>query len=452
MEFIRSRPLSEEDIDGVIKVAGGRRAHPDADRRDKPSADYIFFEALIELKFFDDEGLLKSERQKRLAQLFKQYDKDRPVVVLDRQKLPEAGRRSYNRILESPIKSAISSARGQLKQSQLENPSIGSSILFVFNNGYTALNHNELLDIVVHRVRNDTREIDGVVVAGCYYYSDGIDSNFIWPMEYVPINLERPFTSYQKLLDAWHVFQNDFMTSVVLDKNSLTSLKFPIADLLFEIDGVVYIKPAPPMGEASQFFGSVRPRKNSTGLTSCPPVAINFADLSRTQWKLLRGALGEIASSLISYENWLAERAAAAAEGRMLQPFVPIAVNINEWKFWCIENGIVENINSVHEYASYLFEKKLKSVMGSVRELSSFSVILSSYIFVITEEIGQDKANDVSHIALIKETPNSKPEVFPLVTNARIFHEYAITVASAYAVAFGISSVIWDKDKKYSWI
>lgn len=71
MEQFRIRPLSEADIDAVIEAAGGVRAHADADRRHSPGADYLLGEAVIELKALDDEGLVKPERQAKLATLFR---------------------------------------------------------------------------------------------------------------------------------------------------------------------------------------------------------------------------------------------------------------------------------------------------------------------------------------------------------------------------------------------
>jgi hypothetical protein len=47
MESFLVRSLSEEDLDTVIVLAGGRRAHPDADRRDRVGADYVLAEAIV---------------------------------------------------------------------------------------------------------------------------------------------------------------------------------------------------------------------------------------------------------------------------------------------------------------------------------------------------------------------------------------------------------------------
>src|SRR5436305_10766830 len=103
-------------------MARGQRAHLDADRRAKVGADYVLGESIIELKALDDEGLAKPERQAKLAALFRKHEAKRPVVVLDRANLPEDAWRDYDRILEGPIKTAVNSARTQLKQSRAEHP------------------------------------------------------------------------------------------------------------------------------------------------------------------------------------------------------------------------------------------------------------------------------------------------------------------------------------------
>src|SRR5574337_1163246 len=104
MDHFRLRPISEPDIDQVVEAAGGKRAHPDADRREQIGADYVLGNCVIELKALDDEGLAKPERQAKLAALFRPFNADKPVVVLDRDSLPPPEQRNFDRILEGPIK------------------------------------------------------------------------------------------------------------------------------------------------------------------------------------------------------------------------------------------------------------------------------------------------------------------------------------------------------------
>jgi hypothetical protein len=452
MESFYIRPLSETDIDAVVEMAGGKRAHPDADRRSKASADYVLAEAVIELKTLDDEGLSKPERQAKLATLFHRYEPDRPVIVLDRARLPDDGHREYDRILEGPIKTAIHSAKGQLRQSQTENRSTDVSILFVVNNGYTALDHAALLQMVAHRARNDTQQIDGVVVAGCYFHSDTFDTFFLWPIDYVPINIQRPFASYETLRQAWSAYSNNFMTDVIQRRIALDTIKGPVVDTQFEVDGVTYVKPAPPIGNESEFFSRGRPRKDSSGLIRCPPVATTFPEMTREEWTLFHAAFPDEGLLFASYEEWQAYRAKAAACSTPLKPFVPVSVTFAGWQKWRREQRISKTQFSLPTYANAAFNQQVRAILSVARERSSHSILPSRYVLATTEEIGQDRANDVSHIAAIREVPNGQPFVRPFLSNARMFHEYALALASAYAVADHIECVLWQKDLRYAWL
>jgi hypothetical protein len=452
MEQFRIRPLFEADIDAVIEAAGGVRAHVDADRRQSPGSDYVLGEAVIELKALDDEGLVKPERQAKLAALFRKHETDRPVVVLDRLNLPADAQRDYDRILEGPIKTAVRTARTQLKQSRTEHSATSASILFVINNGYTALNHEALLKMVAHRVRNDTQEIDGVVVAGCYFHSDTFDSFFLWPIDYLPINLNRLFPSFEKLRQAWNELSNRFMTDVVLGRIAPDGIKGPVVDTQFDIDGVTYVKPAPPIGKESGFFSRGRPRKDSSGLAQWPPVATTFPDLTCEEWRLFHAALPYEGALFASYEQWQEERAGAAASGTSLMPFVLVPITFKGWQKWRKSRRLPKAFFAVQAHANESFEQRIRTIMHAARDRSTSRIVPSRYILAVTEEIGQDRANDLSHIAAIIEMPNADPAIRELVTDARIFHEYALALACAYAVAEGVECVLWQKELRYAWV
>jgi len=91
----RIRPITEAAFDSIIEAAGGIRAHPDHDRRRARGDDYVLGAAVLELKILEDEGLAKLDRQQKLATLFCGLDPERPVHILDRVRLDEAGKRTY---------------------------------------------------------------------------------------------------------------------------------------------------------------------------------------------------------------------------------------------------------------------------------------------------------------------------------------------------------------------
>lgn len=79
------------------------------------------------------------------------------------------------------------------------------------------------------------------------------------------------------------------------------------------------------------------------------------------------------------------------------------------------------------------------------------SLLPANYILAVTDEIGQDKANDLSHIAKIRECFEGKSDIKPIVEDLRVFHEHAIALASAYAVAEGLDAVMWTRKLRYAW-
>jgi hypothetical protein len=442
--------LTEEDLDRIVEAAGGERAHPDADRRDREGADYLLGTTMIELKMLDDEGFSKPERQARLAGLFSALEPDRPVVVLDPARLSPPEQLKYRRIIEGPVKRAVTKARAQLIQSRTERPEAKGSVLWIVNNGYTSLDHDSLEEIVANRVRQDTTHIDGVIVSGCYYHSDGFDSVFLWPCTYVPINAAYAFPEFDALQDAFQDFAGEYMTALV-QQEVPAGAKLPVADVTFDLDGVRFVRVAPPMGRPSDFYINGRPRANSTGFEKCPPVALIVPDLARAEHDLVRAAVGKADGPLSSYEAWLEHIAEAAAAATPLKPLVAMPVRATEWLDWCREAGMGPSHAALRAYAHDLFTKPMLDLLSRARERKRDGLVLSSYVLALTEEIGQDCANDVSHIALVRERPEGDPVIRPLVENLRIFHEHALALAAAYALSRGIGAVQWQKNRQYSW-
>lgn len=447
----RIQTIDEAVVDDIVVAAGGERAHPDADRRSMPGADYLLGDTLIELKILEDEGLSKLDRQRKLADLFRKYGDRRPVVIVDRNRLPESGQRELDGILDRPLNGIVKKAKGQLTQSRSEFDHATCSILMVLNNGYTTLNHEALVDLVAHRARHDTREIDGVVVGGCYYYSDGFDSFFLWPLDYIPINANAPFCAYPQLKRAWDAHVTRMMTALMQGQLPLDAGKGPVLDIQFEVDGTTYVRPAPPMGKASEFYIHGRPRKGNTDTSDIPPVALTFPDMTVGEWSKFHEVLQSNSLLCDSYQAWRKHREKGFEAGSPLQPFVPIRVTREGWAQWCALNKQATSSRSVKRYANELFRQQLVALLHSAREHTPNSVVPARYVLVITEEIGQDNANDLTRIGLVHAGAWEDEVVKELVLDARIFHEYGLALAGAYALREGVDCVLWQKDKRYAW-
>ena len=110
MDYLRIYKLNEEDFDGIVQRSGGKRLSNDESREKNPNADYLLGDAIIELKFVEEEGLEKQERQQKIATLFNKYCPNKPVMVIDPKLLGKVGRKEYYEIMSTPIKKRIRKA------------------------------------------------------------------------------------------------------------------------------------------------------------------------------------------------------------------------------------------------------------------------------------------------------------------------------------------------------
>ncbi|MFC3052115.1 hypothetical protein [Kordiimonas pumila] len=139
----------------------------------------------------------------------------------------------------------------------------------------------------------------------------------------------------------------------------------------------------------------------------------------------------------------------AAEQASHIKSLVPILVNYEDWLEWCNREEKDLTGLPVREYANFLFNMECRKVLDNACEAND-QIIKSAYIAVTTSEIGLDKANDLSSLALIYEGIDSS-SVIELVSDARIFHEHALALASAYAAAKNVSQVCWYRDRIYCW-
>jgi hypothetical protein len=76
------------------------------------------------------------------------------------------------------------------------------------------LDHDEIVQMVTRRARNDTKDIDGVVVGGAYLHSDGYEAVALWPIDYIEIKEGADFPEFERLRDAFNGYAEKAMTGV----------------------------------------------------------------------------------------------------------------------------------------------------------------------------------------------------------------------------------------------
>lgn len=180
--FFRINYITEDNFTQIILDAGGRKFSEDYSKEKELNADYVLFDSLIELKNIEETGLDKKTRQLKIADIFDKYNHDYPVIVVDPKILNQHDLRSYNNIMEGPIKTHVKKASNQLKVSNADkNKEL--QVLILLNNGYAALDHFEFKELAEKCAKNDSSNIDYLITCGIYYYSDGFDSYFIAPFK-----------------------------------------------------------------------------------------------------------------------------------------------------------------------------------------------------------------------------------------------------------------------------
>ncbi len=431
MDYVRIGKLEESDFDTIVENAGGQRFMPDESRENRSNCDYVLGEAVLELKIIEEEGLEKKNRQRKLADIFRTNQPDRPVIILQPAMLDEAGQRGYFTAMAGPIKTQVKKAAKQLEESRSGLGTDPVRVLLLINNGYATLSHEEFKQIAFKCACHDTRKIDCLVVGGAYYYSDKFEHYALFPLEHLPVNAGRPFDSFDRLKAGWNAFNEIFMTKVVRGQDGRVEKKLPVVDLQYDLDGVTYIKPAPRIGKSSKFWVNGRPRANSTGIEACPPVARTFPKLDFNNWQRFRNELPSRSFFRESYSEWLGFQQDQDEEiGTSTEPFVPVEVTFEDYSSWCKKRKSPLDVATICEYANELFCRQVRQLIDRARDRSETAIVVPEYISVITEEIGQDKANDISTITLVCESLGGCRQR-GIIKNTKLFFEHALALACA---------------------
>ena len=251
-DFVRIDRLTENDFTEMLEAAGGTRFSSDDSKEKALNADYVIGNVIVELKLVEEEGFEKTARQKKLSKLFVKYDAC-PVVVIDPKLLSSEDRRKYYNILEGPIKTHVKKASKQLKSTQDDLGGEYTKILLIVNNGYSALSMDEFGAVVEKCVKNDTNNIDYVIVCGIYYYSDGFDSYVIAPFDIKGIYDRAEPIEFSAIQKSWNAFLNIYMTKFITNPDREKNSRLPVLDLEFEVDEITFVKPTPPFGKESEF-------------------------------------------------------------------------------------------------------------------------------------------------------------------------------------------------------
>jgi hypothetical protein len=451
MEFMRILKLTEESLTSALESVGVERFSEDDSRELNLNADFIIHDTIIELKLVDEEGLDKKERRVKLANLFNSYKHPKAdVCVLDPDVLTEQDFNKYKNIMRSPIKNHIKKANKQLRASTEKQQREMFTAVFIVNNGYGALSHEEFLEISKHCVRNDTSAIDYLICGGMYFHSDMFDSYVLCPIDVINIKNKSPLESEDEIREAWNGLSEKIITKMMHIEPSKRESKLPVIDIEFCLDNVTYVKLPPPFGKESEFWPNGRPRINSSSFADrCPYIATPFPKLKLSCWEHIKNNQHEEYYFKQSYQEWLKyvneQEIRCSSDSK---PFVQIPLDNSHIEDLLVGEFI--KFNDLILISNHKFEAEIRKVMESARNITEQKIDLLNYILVEIHEIGRDKNNDFCQIFEVR-TINGKIYKKSIVEYIRAFEEYAIAIASAYCLKHELECVLYQKHKKYTW-
>jgi hypothetical protein len=440
MDYIRIKNISEADFDAVIKEAGGSRILKE------DSADYILNEALIELKFVEEEGFEKAARQRKIADIFRKQQPQKPVVVIRPKSLDEAGAKAYYNAVARPIESHVRKAARQLEKTARRYNPQPVRVLVILNIGYTALSIDEFKDICLKQVHKPdyNSRIDWVICGGIYFASDKADSYVISSFVDIPVNVSRLFPSAERLRDSWHKLVSRVTLESLRQQIPDWQGRLPALDIVFEVDGIRYVKPSPQTPK-SRFWPSGQAPRENTANDEHVHVALTFPDLSEADWNLFKKSLPTAHYLQQSHKEWLA--LLKDQEGnldQLLEPFVPVAVKYEEFIAWVSKPVADCEFSDICKFSTHQFNLKVLDLLGRTKEKEQTTIIVPEYIYLVVQEIGQDKDNDLSSIYYVSETPGfERKEV--IIENAQLYLEYAASLAASYAVKRKVDVLFYSK-------
>jgi len=442
VDYIRIKTISETDFDNVIISAGGSRI------AEEGSADYQFHEAIVELKLVFEEGFEKTERQKKIAALFREAEPNQPVVLINPKKLNELESRNYYRIVEVPIKNACKKASKQLQNTASRFNPTPVRVLVILNVGYTLLSPDEFKDVCLKCVQHDTSGIDWLVCGGIYFYSDKADNYVIAKFEDFPFDFRRPFPSREILLGSWGKYLDKLMTDAVRNPEPFSNGRMPVVDLAFELDGIRYVKPAPSM--RSKFWpGGSAPRDNTSGIERCPAVAVTFPSLSEHDWKCFKDAIPTEGRLKESYKEWLQFCPDEAnEESDPLQPLLILEVKFDGFARWISKPKEQWQFSDINYFAHEILTRKVLPLLESAKDKEKTKILPLDYILLVLNEVGTDKANDFASIYYVSEIVGFEREEV-LVENAKVFFEHGMAIAASHAIKRKVNALFYLKRKVF---
>ena len=246
--------ITESFIDKAVEKIAGRRLNESEKSEGIQNADYILPGAVAELKIFEEEGLEKESRQNKIKKFLSNRYVLPKEVEIDIRTIPEEIKPEFRQILGGPIQTAVKKAAKQIKGTKaLLKKNLDLGILIAVNNGYGSLPDNEFEKLVLLYARKDTSQIDFVICSTVDHHQGDFDTYVFISSHCYPVAEGLQYPKSDDFVQAVNELFGEAMTYMMqnqMDPKLWDNNLPPISDILFEGEGVTYIRSAPDVPDS----------------------------------------------------------------------------------------------------------------------------------------------------------------------------------------------------------
>ena len=212
--------------------------------------DYLFPGFLAEAKILEEEGLRKASRQPKLAKLLEEWEHGANGEDFY-DEAPSDLQRQIEDLLLKPIQGAVRKAAGQLAAARAVELFEGcGTVLIAINCGYSSIPSDLFQSLVLRSCRKDTSQIDFVACLSVHHHQGPFDSCVFFHKDAVSVHENAAWHGFNAFMSAADDLFLEAMTKMMQDQmnQSLWAVHLPpVEDIVFENNGVTYIRKAPPV-------------------------------------------------------------------------------------------------------------------------------------------------------------------------------------------------------------
>lgn len=246
--------ITELFMDGVLNDLGWiRYTDKYAIEAGVANADYLEESSVGELKIFEEEGLLKEQRQDKIGALFSSYGFTEGTVNINIGDVPEELRKQYEDIVSSPFQSAIKKASKQLKTSAEKAGVTGNKVIFAVNNGYSSLDAENFERLFVSRCKRDSQSIGHAACVTIDYHQGGFDAFIFCTPSVHKINSDEewPFeAAFTESVKNHFGRKMEMMLRDQMNPEFLKNRVEPVTSISFEREGIKYEYSSPSVPDS----------------------------------------------------------------------------------------------------------------------------------------------------------------------------------------------------------